>query len=153
MVIANRFLQEVFAGRFVVKSDKLLSAAQISLRTILNQLSFFCKEALKVSRYFKYSYRTFLHKSSDSYSYAGFKVGIEFISFYKVERNCAVSKKNLSLLKYLVEKARKNGQLALMLEYKVSPAQGVPALTPLGWAARNCNRDIYNYLVFLLMFS
>ena len=59
----------------------------------------------------------------------------------------AVSKKNLSLLKYLVEKARKNGQLALMLEYKVSPAQGVPALTPLGWAARNCNRDMYNYLV------
>ena len=59
----------------------------------------------------------------------------------------AISKKNLSLLKYLVEKARKNGQLALMLEYKVSPAQGVPALTPLGWAARNCNRDIYNYLV------
>ncbi len=59
----------------------------------------------------------------------------------------AVSKKNLSLLKYLVEKARKNGQLALMLEYKVSPAKGVPALTPLGWAARSCNRDIYNYLV------
>ncbi len=59
----------------------------------------------------------------------------------------AVSRRNLSLLKYLVEKARKNGQLALMLEYKVSPAKGIPALTPLGWAARNCNRDIYNYLV------
>ena len=61
----------------------------------------------------------------------------------------AVSKKNLSLLKYLVEKARKNGQLALMLEYKVSPAQGVPALTPLGWAAQSCNKEIYTYLVSL----
>ena len=59
----------------------------------------------------------------------------------------AVSKKNINLLKHLVAKARQNGQLALMLEYKVSPAQNAPALTPLGWAARACNRDIYNYLV------
>ena len=59
----------------------------------------------------------------------------------------AVAKKNIALLKHLVAKARQNGQLSLMLEYKVSPAQNVPTLTPLGWAARACNRDIYNYLV------
>ena len=59
----------------------------------------------------------------------------------------AVTKKNLSLLKYLVEKARKNGQLALMLEYRAVPAKGVPALTPLGWAARNCQKEMYSYLV------
>lgn len=59
----------------------------------------------------------------------------------------AVAKKNLPLLKFLVQKARQNGQLALMLEYKTSPAKGVPALTPLGWAARACDKEIYSYLV------
>ncbi len=59
----------------------------------------------------------------------------------------AVAKKNLPMLKFLVQKARQNGQLALMLEYKTSPAKNVPALTPLGWAARACNKDIYSYLV------
>lgn len=59
----------------------------------------------------------------------------------------AISKNNLPLLKQLVQKARQNGQLALMLEYKISPAKNVPALTPLGWAARTCNKEIYNYLV------
>ena len=59
----------------------------------------------------------------------------------------AVTNKNLNMLKFLVQKARQNGQLALMLEYKTSPAKGVPALTPLGWAARACQKEIYNYLV------
>ena len=59
----------------------------------------------------------------------------------------AVTKKNLDMLKFLVQKARQNGQLALMLEYKASPAKGVPVLTPLGWAARACDKEIYSYLV------
>ncbi len=59
----------------------------------------------------------------------------------------AVAKKNLPLLKHLVARARRNGQLALMLEYKVSPAKNVPPLTPLGWAARMCNKEMYAYLV------
>lgn len=59
----------------------------------------------------------------------------------------SVAKKNLNMVKTLVERARKNGQLALMLEYKVEPAKNVPALTPLGWAARQCNKEIYKYLV------
>ena len=59
----------------------------------------------------------------------------------------AVAKKDMALLKHIVSKARQNGQLSLMLEYKVSPAKNVPALTPLGWAARACYKDIYSYLV------
>ncbi len=59
----------------------------------------------------------------------------------------AVAKKNLGMIKTLVQKARQNGQLALMLEYKVAPAQHVPPLTPLGWAARTCQKDVYQYLV------
>lgn len=59
----------------------------------------------------------------------------------------AVAKKNLPMLKNLVQQARQKGQLALMLEYKVIPAKNVPALTPLGWAARQCDKEIYNYLV------
>ena len=59
----------------------------------------------------------------------------------------AVAKNNKAMLEQLVQKARKNGQLSLMLEYKISPAKNVPALTPLGWAARNCNKEIYDYLV------
>ena len=59
----------------------------------------------------------------------------------------AVTKKNLPMLKFLVQKARQSGQLALMLEYKASPARGVPPLTPLGWAARACNKEMYAYLV------
>ena len=59
----------------------------------------------------------------------------------------AVAKKNLDMLKFLVQKARQNGQLALMLEYKAIPAKNIPALTPLGWAARACDKEIYSYLV------
>ena len=59
----------------------------------------------------------------------------------------AVAKKNLPMLKNLVQHARQKGQLSLMLEYKSVPAKNVPALTPLGWAARQCERDIYKYLV------
>ncbi len=59
----------------------------------------------------------------------------------------AVAHKNLPLLKQLVQAARQNSQLALMLEYKVRPAKNAPELTPLGWAARQCDREIYNYLV------
>ncbi len=59
----------------------------------------------------------------------------------------AVTKNNKALLEQLVQNARRSGQLALMLEYKISPAKNVPALTPLGWAARACNKEIYNYLV------
>lgn len=59
----------------------------------------------------------------------------------------AVAHKNLPLLKQLVQAARQNSQLALMLEYKVRPAKNAPELTPLGWAAHTCQKDIYNYLV------
>ncbi len=59
----------------------------------------------------------------------------------------AVATKNAELLKWLVQKARAKGQLALMLEYKISPAKNVPELTPLGWAGRTCQKEIYNYLV------
>ncbi len=59
----------------------------------------------------------------------------------------AVAKKNLSMLKHVVQLARQKGQLALMLEYKTVPAKNVPALSPLGWAARTCQKDMYNYLV------
>ncbi|MBP5616591.1 MAG: ankyrin repeat domain-containing protein [Elusimicrobiaceae bacterium] len=69
------------------------------------------------------------------------------VSGYGNALHIAASKKNLEMLKLLVQKARQNGQLSLMLEYKVSPAKNVPALTPLGWAARQCDRNIYNYLV------
>lgn len=59
----------------------------------------------------------------------------------------AVAKNNKEMLEQLVQNARKNGQLALMLEYKISPAKGVPPLTPLGWAGRACNKELYQYLV------
>lgn len=59
----------------------------------------------------------------------------------------AVSHNDMGMLKQLVQKARQNSQLALMLEYKISPARNVPALTPLGWAARLCNKEVYDYLV------
>mgnify|MGYP002854647000 CR=1 FL=1 len=59
----------------------------------------------------------------------------------------AVSGKNILMLKHLVQLARQKGQLALMLEYKTVPAKNVPALTPLGWAARACEHEMYNYLV------
>ena len=58
-----------------------------------------------------------------------------------------VAKNNKAMLEQLVQEARKNGQLALMLEYKISPAKNVPPLTPLGWAARECNKELYSYLV------
>lgn len=59
----------------------------------------------------------------------------------------AVAQKNEGMLKWLVQKARAKGQLALMLEYKMSPARNVPELTPLGWAGRTCQKEMYAYLV------
>lgn len=59
----------------------------------------------------------------------------------------AVNKKDINMLKHVVEKARQNNQLALMLEYRTAPSANEPPLTPLGWAARACNKEIYSYLV------
>ena len=59
----------------------------------------------------------------------------------------AVNKKDINMLKHVVEKARQNNQLALMLEYRTAPSASEPPLTPLGWAARACNKEIYSYLV------
>lgn len=58
----------------------------------------------------------------------------------------AVQRQNLAMLKHLVQLARQEGRLALMLEYKANLA-GQKQLTPLGLAAVICNREIYDYLI------
>jgi len=58
----------------------------------------------------------------------------------------AVQAQNMDMLKHLVQLARQEGRLALMLEYKVNLA-GQKQLTPLGLAAVNCNKEFYDYLV------
>lgn len=62
----------------------------------------------------------------------------------------AVKAQNLDMLKHLVQLARQEGRLAMMLEYKSAPpkeAQISGSLSPLGFAALNCNKEIYDYLV------
>lgn len=58
----------------------------------------------------------------------------------------AVQRQNLAMLKHLVQLARQEGRLALMLEYKANLA-GQKQLTPLGLAAVICNQEIYDYLI------
>ena len=50
------------------------------------------------------------------------------------------------MLKHLVQLARQEGRLAMMLEYKANLA-GQKQLTPLGLAAVNCNKELYDYLI------
>ena len=58
----------------------------------------------------------------------------------------AVQAQNMDMLKHLVQLARQEGRLALMLEYKANLA-GKKQLTPLGLAAVNCDKEIYDYLL------
>lgn len=62
----------------------------------------------------------------------------------------AVKAQNLDMLKHLVQLARQDGRLAMMLEYKALPpkeAQVTGSLSPLGFAALDCNKEIYDYLI------
>ena len=59
----------------------------------------------------------------------------------------AVQTQNMDMLKHLVQLARQEGRLALMLEYKAMLAGQRQQLTPLGLAAANCNKQFYDYLV------
>ena len=60
----------------------------------------------------------------------------------------AVQAQNVELLKHLVQLARKEGRLALMLEYQGNVVANIKQpLTPLGLAAVNCNQEIYDYLI------
>lgn len=61
----------------------------------------------------------------------------------------AVKAGNMEMLKFLVDKARAAGSLSNMLEYKVSPAKGKMPVTPIYFAAKACNKEIYDYLVSL----
>ncbi len=58
----------------------------------------------------------------------------------------AVQTQNANMLKHLVQLARQEGRLAMMLEYKANLA-GQKQLTPLGLAAVNCNKELYDYLI------
>lgn len=58
----------------------------------------------------------------------------------------AVQAQNMDMLKHLVQLARQEGRLALMLEYKANLA-GKKQLTPLGLAAVNCDKEMYDYLL------
>lgn len=62
----------------------------------------------------------------------------------------AVKAQNLDMLKHLVQLARQEGRLPMMLEYKAVPpkeAQLSGTLSPLGFAALDCNKEIYDYLI------
>lgn len=62
----------------------------------------------------------------------------------------AVKAQNLEMLKHLVQLARQDGRLAMMLEYKTAPpkeTQIAGTLSPLGFAALNCNKEIYDFLI------
>lgn len=61
----------------------------------------------------------------------------------------AVRNGNIEMLKHLVAKSREAGNLATMLEYKIAPAKGKLPVTPLYFAAKACNKEIYDYLVSL----
>ncbi len=58
----------------------------------------------------------------------------------------AVQTENLDMLKHLVQQARQEGRLPVMLEFKINMA-GQQQLTPLGLAALNCNKEFYDYLI------
>ena len=59
----------------------------------------------------------------------------------------AVEAQNMDLMKHLVKLAREDGRLALMLEYRGTVSGQKQPLTPLGLAAANCNKEMYDYLV------
>lgn len=62
----------------------------------------------------------------------------------------AVKAQNLDMLKHLVQLSRQDGRLAMMLEYKTVPpkeSQIAGTLSPIGFAALNCNKEMYDYLI------
>ena len=59
----------------------------------------------------------------------------------------AVTRQNMDMLKHLVSLARKEGRLAMMLEYRAALQKNGQSMTPLGYAAQLCNKEIYDYLI------
>ena len=59
----------------------------------------------------------------------------------------AVQAQNIDTLKHMVQLARQEGRLAMMLEYKANLAGQKQPLTPLGLAAALCNKELYDYLI------
>ena len=59
----------------------------------------------------------------------------------------AVTRQNIDMLKHLVSLARKEGRLAMMLEYRAALQKNGQSMTPLGYAAQLCNKEIYDYLI------
>ena len=59
----------------------------------------------------------------------------------------AVRTQNMDMLRHLVSLARQEGRLAMMLEYRVAPQKNAQPMTPLGFAALLCNKEVYDYLV------
>ena len=59
----------------------------------------------------------------------------------------AVTNNDMVMLKHLVAQARREGRLAMMLEYKARRPGQKQTFTPLGFAALDCNREMYKYLV------
>ena len=59
----------------------------------------------------------------------------------------AVNTQNMEMLKHLVKLARQEGRLAMMLEYRAAPQKNAQSMTPLGYAALACNKEMYDYLV------
>jgi ankyrin repeat protein len=59
----------------------------------------------------------------------------------------AVTNNDMVMLKHLVGHARKEGRLAMMLEYKARRPGQKQTFTPLGFAALDCNQEMYKYLV------
>ncbi len=57
----------------------------------------------------------------------------------------AADTQNIEMLKHLVQLARQEGRLAMMLEYQVFINK--KPFTPLGIAASKCNKEMYDYLV------
>lgn len=58
----------------------------------------------------------------------------------------AVKQQDIEMLRMLVEISKKENSLSRILESK-APAPNKQMMTPLGFAAMNCNKEIYDYLV------
>lgn len=59
----------------------------------------------------------------------------------------AVTNNDMVMMKHLVDLARREGRLAMMLEYKARRQGYKQTFTPLGFAALDCNQEMYKYLV------
>ena len=102
MVVADRFLQEIFNTcllRVLLEPEVDLRAAQVVLVLVGKEIRFGTETSAQVTGDFEYGSVSERHFAVNGHSYAGFEMSVERTAEDHVERNRAMGQEELTCLR------------------------------------------------------